>query len=121
LFPFFGVPFVLIGFAMLASPFWSQRRVGQMAYVVTDRRVIFFEPAFPSGRKVVSLRAGEIGPLERIERNDGSGDIVFGVPIFARLGEGATVMPRRFVGIPQVREVESLVRRTLLDKGDAPA
>ncbi|HEY2156513.1 MAG TPA: hypothetical protein VGH33_12855 [Isosphaeraceae bacterium] len=121
IFPLFGLPFVAIGAGMLAAPFWAQRRAGQVAYVVTDRRVIFFEPNFPSGQKVVSLRPGEFGPLERVERDDGSGDLTFAVPIAAQVRSGSTTVARRFVGVPQVREVESLIRRGLLDKGDITA
>ncbi len=120
-FPLFGLPFVAIGACMLCAPFWAQRRAGQVAYVVTDRRVIFFEPNFPTGQKVVSLRPGEFGPLERVERDDGSGDLTFAVPIAAQVRSGSTTVVRRFVGVPQVREVESLIRRVLLDRGDMPA
>jgi hypothetical protein len=120
IFPLFGLPFVALGVGMLAAPFWAQRRAGQVAYVVTDRRVIFFEPNFPSGQKVVSLRTGEFGPLERIERDDGSGDLTFAVPLVAQVRSGASTVARKFVGVSQVREVESLIRRILLDKGDIP-
>jgi hypothetical protein len=119
-FPLFGVPFVLVGLGMLASPFWAQRSAGQVAYVVTNRRVIFLEPNFPVGQKVVSLLPGEFGPLERVERGDGSGDLTFSVPLAALVRPHATGVARRFIGVPQVREVESLIRRTLLAKGDAP-
>ena len=120
-FPLFGVPFVLIGLGMLASPFWAQGRAGQVAYVVTNRRVIFLEPNFPTGQKVVSLLPGEFGPLERVERADGSGDLTFAVPLVAHAQANATIVARKFIGVPQVREVESLIRRTLLAKGDATA
>ncbi len=120
MFPLFGLPFIAIGAGMLAAPFWAQRRSGQVAYVVTNRRVIFFEPNFPSGQKVVSLRPGEFGPIERVERGDGSGDITFGVPLAAQLRQNATAVARRFVGIAQVRDVESLIRRGLLERANAP-
>lgn len=116
-FPLFGLPFVAVGVAMLATPFWARARAGQVAYVVTNRRVIFLEPSFPSGQKVVSLLPGEFGPLERVERADGSGDLTFTVPLAAQAQTNATGVARRFLGVPQVREVESLVRRTLLDRG----
>src|SRR6478609_3430837 len=34
-FPLFGVPFVLIGFGMLTSPYWMRRKARRTAYVVT--------------------------------------------------------------------------------------
>jgi hypothetical protein len=117
----FGLPFIAGGCAMLAAPFWAMRKAGQVAYVVTDRRAIFFEPAFPTGQKIVSLRPGDFGPLERVERGDGTGDLTFGVPLAAQPRANATAVARKFVGIPQVREVEALVRRTLLDRDEARA
>jgi hypothetical protein len=118
-FPLFGVPFVLIGFGFLSAPFWAARRGRRIAYAVTDRRVILIEPVFLGGLRVVSLASDELGSMERVERADGSGDIIFGQTF--RVIQGHTnVVPnlRRMQAIPQVREVESLIRRTLLVKNE---
>jgi hypothetical protein len=119
LFPLFGLPFVLIGFSMLSSPFWAARRSRRVAYAVTDRRVILLEPVLFGGLRVVSLSGDELGSMERVERADGTGDIIFGQSFRMVQGQG-NAMPnlRRIVAIPHVREVESLIRRTLLVKGD---
>jgi hypothetical protein len=117
LFPLFGVPFVLIGLGMLSSPFrlsWQGRRV---AYAVTNQRVILLEPRFTGGVRIISMSGDELTPLERVERHDGSGDVCFGEQYeYARGRNRPASTPRRFLGIPHVREVESLVRRTLLPK-----
>src|ERR1017187_1772904 len=34
LFPLWGVPFILIGFGMLSSPYWAFRRAKRTAYVL---------------------------------------------------------------------------------------
>jgi hypothetical protein len=119
LFPLFGVPFVLIGFSMLSSPFWAARRSGRVAYAVTDRRVILLEPVLFGGLRVISVSGDELGSMERVERADGSGDIIFGQAFRMIQGQGNAVPNvRRLQAIPHVREVESLIRRTLLVKGD---
>jgi hypothetical protein len=39
-FPAFGVPFLLIGIAMLLAPLWTYRKALRTVYVITDRRAI---------------------------------------------------------------------------------
>ncbi len=56
-FPLFGLPFVVIGIAMLVSPFWSARRKRNVAYAITDRRAIILQ----AGR---SLRVVSFTPQE---------------------------------------------------------
>lgn len=121
IFPLFGLPFVLIGFGMLGSPLWAASKARRIVYALTDRRLILIEPTFaPGGSRVVSLRGNEIGPIERLERGDGSGNLTFGRPIVFDQAQGsAAVVARHMVGIPHVREVESLIRQTLLKEGDA--
>jgi len=41
-FSLFGLPFVLIGLAMLSAPYWAARKAAATAYVITNRRVILF-------------------------------------------------------------------------------
>ncbi len=121
IFPLFGLPFVLIGVGMIGSPLWAASKSRRIVYALTDRRLILIEPTFlPGGTRVVSIRGGEIGPIERLERADGSGNLTFGRPIVFDQAQGsAAVMARHLVDIPHVREVESLIRQTLLKEGDA--
>lgn len=39
-FPLWGLPFILIEFAMLSTPFWGKRRARRTLYALTDRRCI---------------------------------------------------------------------------------
>lgn len=111
-----GLPFVAVGLVMIAAPGYAMRRAALTAYALTDRRAILIEPMFSGGYRTISLRPGQFGPMERIERADGSGDLMFGPGAWSRAtAESETWTPRGFLGIAQVRAVESLVRQARLD------
>ena len=57
LFPLFGVPFVLIGFAMLSTPLWVYRNSFKTVYVITDRRAITIEGGWST--TIPAVRSGE--------------------------------------------------------------
>lgn len=75
LFPLFGLPFVLIGLAMLSSPFWAYRRAFKTVYVITDRRAILYQGGWT--RTIRSYPPEKLEEIYRKERRDGSGDVVF--------------------------------------------
>jgi hypothetical protein len=115
LFPLLGLPFAVVGFVMLGSPFWATRKARKTTYALTDRRLIFIEVGLTGAVRTVSLRGDEVGPIERVERKDGSGDLSFCHFVDSRNGhDSPDGQARSFVAIPHVREVESLVRKTLL-------
>ncbi len=108
-FPLFGLPFVLIGLGMFSSPLWMLRKARRTLYAVTDRRVILFEGSWST--TVTSLVPDQLKDLTRKERLDGSGDLFFGQPFQYFSRNQSRPMQRGFIGIPNVREVEELVRR----------
>lgn len=139
IFAAFGIPFVGIGMAMLLSPFWMRRRLKRAAantlYVVTDRRAVVFNGGYygnsglammmggmmmrlmPSGIKVQSFSHEQLRNIERIERADGTGDILLGqppvtIPMAPQLQEARA----GFYSIRDVRQVD----RMLKDLADIP-
>lgn len=106
-FPLFGVPFVLIGLAMLSAPLWAWRAARRTLYAVTDRRAILFES---SGGRAISVRSLEPRALRnprRTERPDGSGSLVFAS---AALYRGSQSTPEfSFANIPDVRAAHDAV------------
>ncbi len=114
LFPLFGIPFVLVGLGMLASPFVAARNARKTCYALTDRRAIVWEGGLWHGTRVRSYRPGDLRSMARNQRGDGSGDLIFEeVTTFGNRGRQQTVR-RGFLAIEDVREVEGLVRSTLL-------
>jgi len=124
----FGMVFVTVVALILATPFWAARRLTHTVYVITDRRAVIIVGTL--GRSVRSFTASMMGSLERRERRDGSGDLIFarrlseeGFDTEADLGLDGGPRPngRRmgveevgFIGVPNVREVERLLRENLL-------
>jgi hypothetical protein len=113
-FPLFGLPFVLIGVAMLAAPWWMRRRARKVIYALTDQRAIIFEAGMFGRQTIRSYDPDKLGSIERTQRPDGSGDLVFET-LITRDSEGARQTTRRgFIGIESVKQVEETLRQTLL-------
>jgi hypothetical protein len=108
----FFVPFVLIGLGALLSPLWAYLGARKTFYGITNERVLIVQCW--RGRKVTSYYPTDLGPLERRERPDGSGDLSF-ARITTKDSDGdPKVVPVKFSGIPAVRQVEELLRRALI-------
>jgi len=109
-FPLFGVPFILIGVAMLSSPYWARRRALGSAYAITDRRAILFAAGWRGSVTIRSFEPERLTDLRRKQHADGSGDLVFAQDL-RRDSEGhrhATDVG--FLVIRDVKGVEELVR-----------
>lgn len=107
-FPLFGVPFVLVGLGMMATPFlawiWARRTV----HVVGDRR---FATMTVSRRKlkVKSYPIGNIVRTERSEKRDGTGTLKV-ITGMRRDSDGDKVEDTEVLyGIRDVAKVERLI------------
>jgi hypothetical protein len=113
-FPLFGLPFVLIGLGMLSSPFWLSRQARRTVYVLSDQRAIVITgKALGGGVTVQSFEPDRLTSMERSQRADGSGDLVF-ESFVQRQGRGSNTIRRGFIGIENVKQVEELIRESLL-------
>lgn len=111
-FPLFGLPFVLIGFGMLLSPFFAYGKAKKTIYAITDRRAMVINCR--SGREVTSFPyEGWDEPLNRTEKTDGSGSLFFATKqVSGRHGRTRNVKTG-FEHVPGVREVEVKLRRAI--------
>lgn len=114
-FALFGLIPLTVGLCAISVPFWLKKKAAKSMYGITDRRAIVIEGAlFGDDRVVTSFLPDRLGSIERTERSDGSGDLVFeqvdtgwkrnGQPMYRRRG---------FIGIEGVREVERLLKESL--------
>lgn len=108
-----GVPFILFGVYASLLRYWIEAKERQHTrYAVTNRHVIIHR-AWPMQR-VTRIPLDDIDYVFIDEAADGSGDIVFGLPIKQML----PFLPQRprptrfspcFEGIPQVKQVYGLI------------
>jgi len=111
LFPFFGAPFLLIGLGVIAAPIWAALGARRTAYAVTDRRALII--ASGGSRAVQSFTHDDIGNVQMVERADGSGDVYFANRSFVSQRGAINQTRIGFIGIPDVRTVEQMVRSRL--------
>ena len=111
---FFIIILMLPGLAMLSAPFWAGTMARSTAYAVTTRRVIIVRLNFLNGNSVLSFPPNRLALIERNERADGSGDLIF-ERFEEPMGSGSRTVRHGFFGIERVREVEDLIVGTLLE------
>lgn len=104
----FGVPFVLIGLAMMALPLLGLLRLGYVVHAVTDRRLLTLR-GFRGRSRVNSVPIDGLGPIERKTRSDGWGSI--SIQTGSRIDSDGDRVIERFTmaGIPDVASVERLI------------
>jgi len=112
IFSLFGVPFVLIGFAMMAMPYWAYRKAQKTIYALSDRRVVIIEGG--KSKTVHSYGRGDLGTIKRTELADGSGDLTFAQKHSTDSDGDRRTTDISLIGIPQVRSVEQMLREALI-------
>jgi hypothetical protein len=115
----FSIPFLLIGGWMLLAPVWMPKRIRRVIYALTDRRTVLWEPNwFGGGYTVRSYTREGLGRMYRVDKVGAAGDLVFEEYYTTSTNTSGYTTSNRtqrgFLGIDRVREVEELVRLTLM-------
>ena len=105
-------------FGIRMSRHAERSRQTRVCYALTDRRAIIWVPEAKSdATRVYNIAPGKLAGLVRIERPDGTGDLVFS------MGEQSPDFhwyPFGFRGVAEVRRVDQIIRNHLLrDDGGA--
>ena len=105
--------------ALLATVAWScggiialleRRNTARETYALTDRRILIWSPGETRGStNVFAHEVGHFDRVHRVERADGSGDLVFSNSR-GRYNPG----PQGFREVADVKRVEALVRRYVI-------
>jgi hypothetical protein len=111
LFPLFGVPFVLIGFGMISSPYWMRRKARRTAYVVTDQRALILDGGWWRSTTIRSFEPHRLGDIRRVQNLDGSGDLIFERTWASDNDGGKQSTDHGFLAIQDVKTVETLIRQ----------
>ena len=106
-FALFGLPFVLIGAGLFCSPWWAARIARRTGYALTTDRAIIVTPApFGGGVSVRSFAPGDLADVERVQRSDGSGDLILARE-WVRGSKGRSHEKKiGFIGVPAVQNVQ---------------
>lgn len=129
IFPLFGIPFVLVGLGLVSAPYWTVRRARKTWYALTNQRAIVHNGSLFGASEMTSFRGDALGKMSRRSYADGTGDLVFeeGFPggnqwmtnmPMNRFHRHSQIQRRGFFGIPDVKTVEELVRKTLVKPTD---
>jgi hypothetical protein len=108
-FPLFGVPFIVIGLGMLSSPYWAFRSAKRSVYILTTQRAILLHGGWFS-INVRSFEPAALTSLDRKQRRDGSGDLIFTHDWRPHNNGHAAGNNVGFVAVRDVKHVEDLVR-----------
>jgi hypothetical protein len=108
-FPMFGLIFVVVGLGLLLSPLWAFRKATRTIYAITDQRALIIEPDLWGHAIVQSFEPRQLAYLERHQRGDGSGDLVFRRE-HRGSGRSHHMVAIGFLAVADVREAEDRVR-----------
>lgn len=104
LFPLFGLPFLLVGLAVILAPLWAYRKGLSTVYAVTNQRIMVITGS--SNRSVKSISPADIVAVDHRERPDGSGDIVIQTNALLRSNNNSISQVKvAMCGIPNVKQV----------------
>ena len=92
----------------------AERTMAHTLYAVTTRRVLIIIKKGRQGVNSYSFTRAELGRIQRSERADGWGDLMFG-PSRPAQGNMPSSPAARFTGIANVRQVEWLLLKTFKD------
>ena len=105
LFPLFGLPFLLVGLAMISSPFWVGRKARRTACCVTNRRAM----QIVCGRsiKVQSWSAQDLDEISKEIHADGTGNLTFASSLVRGSKGSVREVAKGFYGVPDPRACEN--------------
>lgn len=104
----FGIPFLLIGFGLLASPLWAYWKALKTVYVITDHRAITFDAGWKP--MIRSYSPHHLQNVYRKENKDGTGDVILGQRIVSGSEVGKQTEDIGFINIRNPKKVEQMLR-----------
>ncbi len=119
LFPLFGLPFLLIGLAMISSPWWIARKARRTACCVTSQRAM--QVSVGRSINVQSWSSDELGEISKSIHSDGTGSITFARSLVQGSKGRTRTVTSGFDGVPEPRACEEalLALKAVAKPGEA--
>ena len=109
------LPFYLIGIGFIISPWWERENDRRTVYVLTNRRAIVMRPSMIRRRPTCRRFPLTHDLIKEVrEYRKGRGDIVMGYDEHHG-SNGTTLMPKGFLHVDNVRELEYRIYQYLPD------
>lgn len=105
----FGLPFIAIGFGMLAAPFWALYCARWTAHIIAADRLVTVSRSWRNARSVKTVWLSEIRSIQRTERVDGYGTLKLHTGWHRDSDGDLAASYETLIGIPEVRRVEDLI------------
>lgn len=107
IFPLFGLPFLLIGLAVVLAPLWAYLKGRSTVYAVTNQRVMVISGG--NNRSVKSYTPADIVSVEHRERPDGCGDVLIRTNAVTRTNNSVSQVTVGLFGVSRVKDVAQQV------------
>jgi len=108
-FALFGLPFVLVGLAMLLSPYFAIRMARESAYVITNRRALVFKSGLFGRVSIDSFSPSQLENVSRTQHADGTGDVHFVKAVSHGPNNVQVMRMAGFFGVEDAKAVEDLI------------
>jgi hypothetical protein len=105
----FSIPFWIVGFFLATAPKRARSRAKNTLYAITEKRAVIFVDDGTSS--VQSFYLDKLSELEKTVHSDGTGDLRLAVENRSDGDGGTRKTPIGFMGIPDVKNVDEILRR----------
>lgn len=112
-FPLFGLPFVLLGLAMLTAPLWAALKAKRMFYVLTTHRALLLHKTILGKLVIRPFEVDQLNSIERSQHTDGSGDLIFKRDMHRDSEGDVRHTAIGFVAVPDVKQVHERINQLL--------
>jgi hypothetical protein len=112
-FTLIGSVFPLVGLPFIYASVWVTPAAQRTVYGITNQRALIVERKSRGGVATYSYAPDRLISMERAERPDGSGDLVF-ESFIQGSGSSASTVRRGFMAIENVHDVERFIHSGLL-------
>ena len=106
-FPFFGLPFLLIGLGIVSAPLFAYFKALKTTYAITDKRVLIITDG--RTRTVKSCTPADIVSVDHRERAGGTGDVIIRTNGVIQQRNSISQVNIGLLGVNNVKEVVRLV------------